>query len=112
MGGIGKTTLAAMVVRSAETQRNFDRIGFATIGMAPELIIILRMLYLQLVGTPMKVSETDTVGKLLSALQEGVEKKRVLVVLDDVWEADHFRSALAFLRRHRVAIYIGTKFRL
>ena len=42
MGGAGKTTLAAAVLRLPEVRRRFDRVAFVAVGQTPELTLLQR----------------------------------------------------------------------
>ena len=50
-GGVGKTTLAALLVRHDMVRRSFDRIGWVSVGQAPDVLELQRVLYAQLTGT-------------------------------------------------------------
>ena len=60
MGGLGKTTLAASVVRSAEVRAAFAKIGFVSAGQNPATLDVQRTLYAQLVGSNMEASPSAT----------------------------------------------------
>jgi len=60
MGGLGKTTLAASVVRSAEVRAAFAKIGFVSAGQSPATLDVQRTLYAQLVGSNMEVNSSAT----------------------------------------------------
>ena len=47
-GGAGKTTMAALVVRSDMVRRAFDRIGWISVGQTPDILEMQRTLYFQL----------------------------------------------------------------
>ena len=58
-------------------------------GQTPNIAKVQAKLYLQLTGTDLKADlEASKRG---SALREACEGKTVLLVLDDVWEVDHFQ---------------------
>ena len=60
MGGLGKTTLAASVVRSAEVRAAFAKIGFVSAGQNPATLDVQRTLYAQLVGSNMEANPSAT----------------------------------------------------
>ena len=60
MGGLGKTTLAASVVRSTEVRAAFAKIGFVSAGQNPAILDVQRTLYSQLVGSNMEVTSSAT----------------------------------------------------
>jgi len=93
MGGIGKTTLAAMVVRDTAVRRHFQRVVFITVGNQPELLVLQRQMYQQLVGSPMQAVGEQTVAGQLAMLKEAAaaeveEKRLLLLVLDDIWATE------------------------
>ena len=60
MGGLGKTTLAASVVRSPEIRTAFAKIGFVSAGQSPATLDVQRTLYAQLVGSNMEANPSTT----------------------------------------------------
>ena len=60
MGGLGKTTLAASVVRSTEVRAEFAKIDFVSAGQNPATLDVQRTLYAQLVGSSMEVNPSAT----------------------------------------------------
>ena len=60
MGGLGKTTLAASVVRSTEVRAAFAKIGFVSAGQNPVTLDVQRTLYAQLVGSNMEENPSAT----------------------------------------------------
>jgi hypothetical protein len=88
-GGVGKTTMAAVVVRDAAVRGAFDAIGWVSVGQQPSIPEMQRMLYHQLVGEHMAVKDGATAASQLADLQAACIGKRWLVVLDDVWDKGH-----------------------
>jgi hypothetical protein len=88
-GGVGKTTMAAVVVRDAAVRGTFDAIGWVSVGQQPSILEMQRVLYHQIVGEPMAVKDGATVASQLSDLQAACIGKRWLIVLDDVWDKGH-----------------------
>ncbi len=87
LGGIGKTTLASALSRDCEVRRAFpDGIFWIEIGQTPQLVT--RMADIGAVFGDPREEYPDTVRgrQRLSAL---LRDKRVLLVLDDVWEHQH-----------------------
>ena len=89
MGGSGKTTLSASIVRLEEVRGHFDRIAFVSAGQEPATLELQRVMHLQLVGQPMEEKSTGTSESQRGALQNAAAGKRWLVVLDDVWQVGH-----------------------
>ncbi|MBI4752508.1 MAG: hypothetical protein HY774_28790, partial [Acidobacteria bacterium] len=87
MGGIGKSVLAAMVVRELEVLEAFpDGIFWVTIGQTPQIKLIQSELAFALSGTHFTF-ETEHQGKM--RLGELLRTRHCLLVLDDVWESQH-----------------------
>ena len=91
MGGLGKTTLSASIVRLQEVREHFDRIAFVSVGQEPAVLELQRVMHLQLCGKPMEEESSGTPESQREALQTMSAGKRWLVVLDDIWEAGHER---------------------
>ena len=86
MGGVGKTVLAAAVVRDTRVLSSFDKVGWISIGQKPIMLDLQRQLLQQLGGTvPSSGDEHD----LLEALEQVASGVRLLVVIDDPWMAEH-----------------------
>ena len=68
-GGVGKTTMAAAIVRDPAIRGSFDAIGWVSVGQQPSILEMQRVLYQQLVGEPMAVKDGATVATQLSDLQ-------------------------------------------
>ena len=92
MGGLGKTTLAAAVTRTVEIRSRFTRIGFVSAGQQPAVLELQRQLYSQLVGEVMPSKAGATTSSQRELLQAAAQTKQWLVVLDDIWQAEHERE--------------------
>ena len=51
MGGVGKTLSAAALARDPQVGRWFGAICWASVGQAPDLLLLQQQLHLQLTGT-------------------------------------------------------------
>ena len=91
MGGLGKTTLSASIVRLEEVRKHFDRITFVSAGQEPATLELQRTMHLQLVGQPLDEKNAGTSESQREALQKVAAGKRWLVVLDDLWQIEHER---------------------
>ena len=89
MGGLGKTTLSASIVRLKEVREHFDRITFVSAGQEPAMLELQRAMHLQLVGQPMEEKDTGTPESQRGVLETAAAGKQWLVVLDDIWQAEH-----------------------
>ena len=96
MGGLGKTTLSASIVRLEEVREHFGRIAFVSAGQEPAMLELQRAMHLQLVGQPMEETDSGTSESQRGTLETAAAGKRWLVVLDDIWQVEH-EQALNFV---------------
>ncbi|MCE7947446.1 MAG: TIR domain-containing protein, partial [Chloroflexi bacterium CFX4] len=89
-GGYGKTTLAKALIHDVRVRGAFDDgILWITLGENPEnLLGKLQDLILQVTGAP---SAHQTLEGAKNALAELLKDRYVLLVIDDVWNADHLK---------------------
>jgi WD40 repeat protein len=86
MGGIGKSVLAAAVARQpAMGERFADGIFWLSVGQDP----VLASLQAQLCGALGHTADFDHAADGKQRLREILAEKAVLLVLDDVWTAQH-----------------------
>jgi uncharacterized protein YeeX (DUF496 family) len=87
LGGIGKSVLAAAIAHDAEVQNRFeDGILWVTLGQEPDLLPLLSAWIQELGDRDFKPTTVDAASMHLRSL---LYDKRVLVVVDDVWNPDH-----------------------
>ncbi|XP_057990603.1 probable disease resistance protein At4g27220 [Hevea brasiliensis] len=83
VGGVGKTTLAKEVQRKATEDKLFDVVLMGTVSETPELRkiqgTIADMLCLEL-------KEETEKGRACRLRQRLLQEKKILVILDDIWE--------------------------
>ena len=91
MGGLGKTTLSASIVRLEDVREHFDRITFVSAGQEPAMLELQRTMHLQLAGQPLDEKNAGTSESQREALQMAAAGKQWLVVLDDIWQVEHER---------------------
>ena len=94
MGGAGKSTLASALLRSDEVQAAFEGgLCWVSVGQMPDLQLLLGSLVAQLSPScaPSQVTSVAALSERLEAAAEeaAAEGRRLLCVLDDVWEAEH-----------------------
>jgi len=88
MGGIGKTIMAAYIIRDPEVGAAFDSLLWVSVSQEPDLLHLLGRLYSQLKSAKLPAwveGELDASQELRKAAK-GV---RALLILDDCWEAEH-----------------------
>jgi WD40 repeat protein len=87
MGGIGKTVLAARLIEDPEVRQTYpDGIYWVALGESPNILAVLGALVRELSGAPPLFT---TVEEGSRALVQAIDGRKVLVVLDDVWQVEH-----------------------
>ncbi|KAJ4844097.1 hypothetical protein Tsubulata_006485 [Turnera subulata] len=84
MGGLGKTTLAKLVVKAVEEKSLFNKKIWVCVSQDFNIQRILGEMYENLEGRSM-MSNLDAIER---RLQDNLEGKRFLLVLDDVWNKE------------------------
>jgi disease resistance protein RPM1 len=92
MGGVGKTTLATSVYKELAASFHFDCAAWVSVSKNFTAEDLLRQVFKELhrdvdTGVPKEVDEMNY-RSLVEVLQGLLSKKRYLVLLDDVWDAD------------------------
>ncbi|MCR9096681.1 MAG: NB-ARC domain-containing protein [bacterium] len=86
MGGIGKSVLANSLARDHEVRLAFpDGVYWIPVGRSPRLLDLQRQLIVAL-GDDTAV---DDIPSALQRLRELISDRRLLLILDDVWERAH-----------------------
>ncbi|MEM9091264.1 MAG: NB-ARC domain-containing protein [Cyanobacteria bacterium P01_F01_bin.53] len=87
LGGIGKSVLAAKLAHEPDVQNHFsDGILWATLGQNPDILPLLSDWIQALGDTDYQPNANSSASNHLRTLLFG---KRVLLVVDDVWDPDH-----------------------
>ncbi|GAA0164945.1 antimicrobial response protein [Lithospermum erythrorhizon] len=84
-GGIGKTTLAQLVFNDGKVKDHFDCRVWVCVSDPFDEMHIAKSIVESLMNSSPDLSRLDS---LLRSIQETMSRKRVLVVLDDVWSED------------------------
>jgi transcriptional regulator with XRE-family HTH domain len=94
--GIGKTAIAVKLADEEEVQARFsDGILWARFNDAPDVLGILRSWAYILGFSSAEIASLATLPKLRRALKDAVRERKLLFVLDDVWDIDSL-LALSF----------------
>ena len=91
MGGVGKTTVACALVHDEEILSSFEKVVWVSVGLEPNIRELQDSIYEQVVGMAIPATATSP-GLVLKALADGARRSKILLVLDDVWEARHEKS--------------------
>ncbi|KAJ9692903.1 hypothetical protein PVL29_011825 [Vitis rotundifolia] len=86
MGGIGKTTLAQLVFHHDEVKAHFDKTIWVCVSDPFVPIRILRAILEALQGQSSDLHDPEA---LQQKIQESIDGKKFLLVLDDVWNEDY-----------------------
>ena len=87
MGGIGKSVLAAALAHEPNIRHAFlDGVIWLTVGQQPNVIELQGRLLRVLIGT---IPNVSTAKEYADAISEALDGRKVLLILDDVWELDH-----------------------
>jgi hypothetical protein len=87
MGGIGKTVTGAAVARDEGVRRHFDAIIWLPLGQIPVISKLQNLCHMQCTGKELSAELSS--DEKQQALQQAMSGKRVLLCLDDLWEAEH-----------------------
>lgn len=89
--GVGKTTLAAALSHDGEVRKMFpDGVLFASLGKEPDVLSTI-VAWGRAIGAG-DISNAEDVPEASGRLRAAMRDKRVLLVLDDVWEPTHALS--------------------
>jgi WD40 repeat protein len=103
-GGFGKTTLAAALCHDRDVQEVFDDgVLWVTLGEEPDILGALGSLWGMLTG---QRSTFTTVEAAKAALNEALDRRDCLLVIDDAWKSPHVK---AFLIGNQTAHLITTR---
>eukprot|EP01051_Picozoa_sp_SAG22_P006380 SAG22_NODE_416_length_10804_cov_4.791126_4_plen_1245_part_00 len=84
LGGAGKTVTSAWIARGKDIRRHFDHILWVSFGQQPNPLKLTALVYQQLTGRVLGPDETEESRR--QTLMEAMRGKRLLLILDDLWE--------------------------
>eukprot|EP01046_Picozoa_sp_COSAG06_P014490 COSAG06_NODE_900_length_11658_cov_9.850852_4_plen_1819_part_00 len=87
MGGIGKTVTGAAIVRDESVRLHFHAIIWIPLGQTPVIAKLQNLCHMQCTGK--ELSSDMSSDEKQEALQQAMKGKRVMLCLDDLWEAEH-----------------------
>ena len=90
MGGMGKSVMAQALCHDEDLRRAFpDGVAWVALGQQPDLLALQnRLLRLLDPRSPPADSQADARAQL----QARLDGRRALIVVDDIWDARHFRA--------------------
>ncbi|KAM0839309.1 hypothetical protein ACQ4PT_060386 [Festuca glaucescens] len=83
MGGVGKTTMAQQICNDAKVKGHFDRIVWTCVSDDFDTKRLTKEIIEHLGGN---TSASDNLDCLMRKLEDTVQSKRFLLVLDDIWD--------------------------
>ncbi|XP_059643586.1 disease resistance protein RPM1-like [Cornus florida] len=96
MGGLGKTTLVKKVYDDAELRKHFESHAWVTVSESPKMEELLKDMIQQLSKeinqpVPQELERMD-IMRLKEAINEFLQQRSYLVVLDDIWNIDAWEA--------------------
>ncbi|GFP83394.1 probable disease resistance rpp8-like protein 4 [Phtheirospermum japonicum] len=88
MGGIGKTTMAKKIYHHADIRSHFNAFAWVCVSQQWQKEDVLQRILNKLEPAKKKEISSMKEDELVEELVEVQERKRCLIVLDDVWETD------------------------
>ena len=87
MGGVGKTTAAVALVNDKEVRAAFERVLWVSVGQEPNVRELQASLLAQINERTLSVELAN--DKVLGEIKKASKGLKILLVLDDVWEAKY-----------------------
>ncbi|KAJ4718826.1 Disease resistance protein [Melia azedarach] len=86
MGGLGKTTLAQLAYNDDRVKRNFEKVIWVCVSDPFDEFRIAKAIIEAITG---KASNLRELESLMQFIHDSIERKKILLVLDDVWNEDY-----------------------
>ena len=90
MGGVGKTLLAVSLMRDPAVGRAFEQLCWVSVGQEQGLLEHQQVLHRQLTGSLLP-DEASTPEIAYEVLIKVAKDAKLLLILDDVWNASHLK---------------------
>jgi hypothetical protein len=84
VGGVGKTTITALLVHEPDVRSSFEKIVWVSIGQEPDVRELQNSIHFQLCNYNLPEHEAHETAQVLKDAAAGTE---LLLVLDDVWDS-------------------------
>ncbi|XP_048499173.1 disease resistance protein RPM1 [Beta vulgaris subsp. vulgaris] len=97
MGGIGKTTLVRKVYEDEEVRSCFSFYAWVTVSQSYKWKVVLNSIYQQVHPQSSLQLETSDEVNIINDLRKHLKDERYIVVFDDVWDVELWRSVNAAL---------------
>ena len=105
--GVGKSTLLAWLAHDPAVSKRFtDGVLWASLGESPDLVGELAQ-WTRMLGLPLPGLGLPTVDALSAALRGCLRERRVLLLIDDVWQPGH--AAAMSVGGHACATVVSTR---
>ncbi|CAL5010217.1 unnamed protein product [Urochloa decumbens] len=106
-GGLGKTTLANQVYK--ELKNTFECGAFLSVSRSPDMTKILRIILSDVSNQPYRNTEAGSPQQLIGEIRKHLEDKRYLIVIDDVWKEETWKTInYALIRNEKDSRIITT----
>lgn len=92
MGGMGKSALAKKMFNHEDIKNHFQAFAWVYVGQGHSIKKIYRRLLRQLLQSMESVMHIDNIFVLTEQLQQVLQEKKCLIVLDDIWSIDDWTS--------------------
>ncbi|OEL17596.1 Disease resistance protein RPP13 [Dichanthelium oligosanthes] len=89
-GGLGKTTVANQVYRKIAEQ--FDCQAFVSLSQNPDMVMIFRSILSQVKKNEYGTSSSCDQEHLIGELRDFLKDKRYLIVIDDLWSTQSWKT--------------------
>nr|XP_048318447.1 putative disease resistance RPP13-like protein 1 [Ziziphus jujuba var. spinosa] len=90
LGGVGKTTLAKLVYNDAKVEEHFDLKSWVCVSEEFDICKVTKTILAKLIPSDSNYDSID-LDSLQTRLKKELERKKFLIVLDDIWNENYNR---------------------